>query len=107
MNAHETPEGKALLAIVWVIQYMPEAERINAVLQVVDAYRARVAQLAAIARAQAEGRYTGRQPTARVQAARVRVMKDAGAGATQIAKALGIGRASVYRCLAMTEERPL
>lgn len=53
-----------------------------------------------IAKAKAAGKYRGRAPTARAKAQEVRAMKDAGAGASEIAAALGIGRASVYRVLA-------
>ena len=53
-----------------------------------------------IAKAKAQGKYRGRAPTARAKAHQVRAMKDAGAGASEIAAALGIGRASVYRVLA-------
>jgi DNA invertase Pin-like site-specific DNA recombinase len=52
-----------------------------------------------IAKAKAAGKYRGRAPTARVKAPQVREMKAAGAGASEIAAALGIGRASVYRLL--------
>jgi DNA invertase Pin-like site-specific DNA recombinase len=54
-------------------------------------------QLEGIARAKAEGVYKGRP--ASIDVAKVRAMKAAGLGATEIAKALGIGRASVYRAL--------
>lgn len=53
-----------------------------------------------IAKAKAAGKYRGRAPTARAKAQQVRTMKEAGAGASEIAAALGIGRASVYRVLA-------
>lgn len=53
-----------------------------------------------IAKAKAAGKYRGRAPTARAKAQQVRAMKDAGAGASEIAAVLGIGRASVYRVLA-------
>lgn len=53
-----------------------------------------------IAKAKAAGKYRGRAPTARAKAQQVRDMKAAGAGASEIAVALGIGRASVYRVLA-------
>lgn len=53
-----------------------------------------------IAKAKAEGKYMGRKPTAREKAGEVMAMKQAGKGATEIATALGIGRASVYRILA-------
>jgi DNA invertase Pin-like site-specific DNA recombinase len=52
-----------------------------------------------IAKAKAEGKYTGRKPTARAKADEVRSLSSQGVGATDIAKRLGIGRASVYRAL--------
>lgn len=52
-----------------------------------------------IAKAKAEGKYKGRKPTARAKTEEVRKLHDAGVGATEIAKRLGIGRASVYRLL--------
>lgn len=53
-----------------------------------------------IAKAKAEGRYKGRKPTARSQAEQVQALAANGISATEIAKQLGIGRTSVYRCLA-------
>lgn len=53
-----------------------------------------------IAKAKAEGKYKGRKPTAMAKAEEVLRLKDEGLGATEIAKQLGIGRASVYRILA-------
>lgn len=50
-----------------------------------------------IAKAKAEGKYKGRKPTAQAKADEVRKLVAAGVGATEIAKRLGIGRASVYR----------
>jgi DNA invertase Pin-like site-specific DNA recombinase len=44
-----------------------------------------------------EGKYKGRKPTARAKAAEVKRMFGKGIGATEIARTLGIGRASVYR----------
>ncbi len=52
-----------------------------------------------IAKAKAEGKYKGRQPTARAKADQIKALKAEGKGATVIAKELGIGRASVYRIL--------
>lgn len=52
-----------------------------------------------IAKAKAEGRYTGRAPTARRKAAEIIRLKGDGLGATEIASRLKIGRASVYRVL--------
>ncbi|MBB3997153.1 recombinase family protein [Aureimonas pseudogalii] len=54
-------------------------------------------QMEGIARAKAEGVYKGRKPS--IDVARVREMMAAGAGATEIARSLGIGRASVYRLM--------
>jgi DNA invertase Pin-like site-specific DNA recombinase len=54
-------------------------------------------QLEGIANSKAAGVYKGRQ--ASIDAARLREMKAQGLGATAVAEALGIGRASVYRVL--------
>jgi DNA invertase Pin-like site-specific DNA recombinase len=52
-----------------------------------------------IAKARAEGKYKGRAPTARAKAAEALALFAEGVGATEIARRLGIGRASVYRVL--------
>lgn len=52
-----------------------------------------------IAKAKAEGKYKGRAPTAQAKAKEARALAAQGMGATDIAKALGVGRASVYRIL--------
>ena len=52
-----------------------------------------------IARAKAAGRYRGRKPTARAKADEIRALKEQGVGASEIARRLSIGRASVYRVL--------
>jgi DNA invertase Pin-like site-specific DNA recombinase len=52
-----------------------------------------------IAKAKAEGKYRGRKPTARARGAEVMAMKAEGVRPVDIARRLGIGRASVYRCL--------
>ena len=54
-------------------------------------------QIEGIAKAKAAGVYKGRPPS--IDAVRVRELKQKGFGASQIAKALKIGRASVYRAL--------
>jgi DNA invertase Pin-like site-specific DNA recombinase len=54
-------------------------------------------QLEGIAKAKAAGVYKGRRPS--IDAARVRDLKGQGLGATEIAAAMGIGRASVYRVM--------
>jgi DNA invertase Pin-like site-specific DNA recombinase len=58
-------------------------------------------QLEGIAAAKARGVYKGRP--AKIDAAEVRRLKGEGHGATEIAKQLGIGRASVYRVLDAAE----
>jgi DNA invertase Pin-like site-specific DNA recombinase len=58
-------------------------------------------QLEGIAKAKAAGVYKGRP--ASIDAAQVRAMKAEGKGASEIAKALKIGRASVYRVLEADE----
>lgn len=54
-------------------------------------------QLEGIAAAKAKGVYKGRPST--IDAAAVRQLQRAGKGATEIARDLGIGRASVYRLM--------
>lgn len=53
-----------------------------------------------IAKAKAEGKYVGRQPTARRQAGEVLRLKAEGKSAGDIVAALDISRASVFRILA-------
>ena len=55
-------------------------------------------QLEGIAKAKAAGVYRGRP--ASIDVGQVRQLKSDGQGASEIAKRLGIGRASVYRLLA-------
>ncbi|UPG72421.1 recombinase family protein [Roseomonas gilardii subsp. gilardii] len=52
-----------------------------------------------IAKAKAEGKYQGRAPTAQRQAAEVMRLKTEGVRPVDIARRLGMGRASVYRIL--------
>ena len=62
-------------------------------------------QRAGIEKAKSEGRYTGRKPTARAKSAEVLKLHAEGKCPTEIAEALGIGRASVYRAI-KDAERP-
>lgn len=55
-----------------------------------------------IAKAKDDGKYRGRAPTAMRQSGEVRRLKDEGVAPSDIAKRLGIARASVYRALAAT-----
>ncbi|WBU63120.1 recombinase family protein [Paracoccus aerodenitrificans] len=52
-----------------------------------------------IAKAKAAGKYKGRKPTARAKLEEVQRLHRDGIGGTEIARRLGIGRASVYRLL--------
>ena len=52
-----------------------------------------------IAKAKAAGKYKGRKPTAKAKSKEVLAMNAEGVGATEIARRVGIGRASVYRIL--------
>jgi DNA invertase Pin-like site-specific DNA recombinase len=52
-----------------------------------------------IAKAKAEGKYRGRKPTARAKAAEIKVLREQNIGPSEIARRLGIHRASVYRVL--------
>lgn len=54
-------------------------------------------QLEGIAKAKAEGVYTGRKPV--LDPKKIRQLADAGTGPTEIAKQLNISRSSVYRLL--------
>jgi DNA invertase Pin-like site-specific DNA recombinase len=56
-------------------------------------------QLEGIAKAKKAGVYKGRKPS--IPADEIQALKADGLGATEIAKQLGIGRASVYRILGM------
>ena len=59
-----------------------------------------------IAKAKRDGRYKGRAPTVRRQAADIIRLKDSGVTPTEIASRLGIGRASVYRVLGGQHDGP-
>jgi DNA invertase Pin-like site-specific DNA recombinase len=56
-------------------------------------------QRAGIAKARAEGKYRGRAPTARAKAPEVLRLKAEGRTVAEIAKTVGISRASIYRAL--------
>ena len=80
-----TPAGKAFLDMLGVFAEFETNLR-------------RERQMEGIAAAKARGVYKGRP--ASIEAADVAALKAEGLGATEIAKRLGIGRASVYRVLA-------
>lgn len=52
-----------------------------------------------IAKAKAAGKYKGRKPTARAKSKEVLALHDGGTGPSEIARRLGIGRASIYRII--------
>jgi DNA invertase Pin-like site-specific DNA recombinase len=56
--------------------------------------------LVGIAKARADGKYKGRAPTARAKADKVRELRHAGVGPSEIARQTGISRTSVFRILA-------
>lgn len=56
-------------------------------------------QAEGIAKAQGDGKYKGRKPSARNQAEEVKSLASQGVSAAEIARRLKIGRTSVYRCL--------
>lgn len=82
----KSPSGKLLLTI---FAAMAQFER-EVMLQ---------RQREGIAAAKAAGKYKGRKPTARAKAENVLELHRAGVGASEIARQLSIGRASVYRIL--------
>ncbi len=88
----KSPSGKMLLT---VFAAMAEFERSIML----------VRQREGIAAAKQAGKYKGRAPTARRKEREIRALKAAGVGASEIARQLGIGRASVYRMLSQIEDR--
>lgn len=60
-------------------------------------------QRAGIAKAKEEGKYRGRAPTARAKADDVHRLNGEGLNPAEIARRVGIGRASVYRILASVD----
>lgn len=81
-----TPTGKLMLTILGGVAEFERAIMLER-------------QREGIARAKAEGRYKGRKPTARAKANEVLSLHAEGVGATEIARSVGIGRASVYRII--------
>lgn len=81
-----TPTGRLMLTMLGAVAEFERALMLE---------RQRVG----IDKAKADGKYTGRQPTARAKAASVLALKAQGVGPAEIARKLGIGRASVYRIL--------
>lgn len=81
----------------------PTSELIFTILGAVASWERKIMlerQREGIAKAKQDGKYQGRQPTARRQAADVMKLRADGVPPSDIAKRLGIGRASVYRIMA-------
>jgi DNA invertase Pin-like site-specific DNA recombinase len=57
-----------------------------------------------IAAAKIAGKYKGRIPTARRKADEVRALDAQGVDRAEIARRLGMGRTSVYRCLGLVRD---
>jgi DNA invertase Pin-like site-specific DNA recombinase len=81
-----TPTGKLMLTVIGGIAQFEREMMLER-------------QREGIAKAKADGKYKGRAPTARAKTDDVRRLHSEGIGASEIAKRLGIGRASVYRIL--------
>ncbi|CUH89951.1 DNA-invertase hin [Phaeobacter sp. CECT 5382] len=84
-----TPTGKLMLTVLGGVAEFERAIMLER-------------QREGIAKAKAAGKYKGRQPTAMAQSAEVFALHKEGVGATEIAKRIGIGRASVYRIIKAT-----
>jgi DNA invertase Pin-like site-specific DNA recombinase len=83
-----TPAGTAFLQMLGVFAQFETALR-------------RERQMEGVAKAKAAGVYKGRKPS--VDVAKVRELRSEGVGPAEIARRLGIGRASVYRVLGAVE----
>lgn len=81
----DTSTGRLMLAILGAVAAFENDIR-------------RERQMEGVLKAKARGAYKGRPPS--ISPAEVRQLRDNGLGATEIAKRLKIGRASVYRALA-------
>jgi DNA invertase Pin-like site-specific DNA recombinase len=82
----DTPTGRLLLNLVGSVAQFEREIMIER-------------QREGVAKAKAEGKYKGRKPTARAKSEEVIAKFKADQRPTEIAKSIGIGRASVYRIL--------
>jgi DNA invertase Pin-like site-specific DNA recombinase len=85
-----TPTGRMMLTVLGAVAEFERALMLER-------------QREGIAKAKREGRYKGRKPTARAKADDVRRLAAQKVRPTEIARRLGIGRASVYRVLKVGE----
>jgi len=81
-----TPTGKVMLTVLGAIAQFEREMMLER-------------QREGIAKAKAEGKYRGRKPTARAKRAEIEELNGQGIGPSEIARRLGIHRASVYRVL--------
>lgn len=88
-----SPSGKLMLTVLAAVAQMERDEMLE---------RQRVG----IIRAKANGKYRGRVPVARAKADDVRRLASEGHHVDDIALALSISRASVYRCLNKSSAQP-
>ena len=97
-RAHRRRDHKAARRPPWQ-EHTPQAGRAVPPIGLRPARRLLERQREGIAKAKAAGKYKGRAPTARAKLNQVRELKEAGVGASEIARRLGMGRSSVYRLL--------
>lgn len=81
----DTSTGKLMLSVLGAVSQFENDIR-------------RDRQMEGVMKAKAEGRYKGRKPS--IDSIRVKELHDTGMRPVDIARSLGIGRASVYRALA-------
>ncbi len=81
-----TPSGRAMLSMFGAMAQFEREVMLDR-------------QRAGIAKAKAEGKYKGRQPTVRRRLDEILALRAEGLSRPQIARRLGLGRASVYRVL--------
>jgi len=82
----DTPTGRLMLTMLGAVAEFERALMLER-------------QKEGIAKAKGEGRYKGRKPTATAKSADIARLHSQGVGPSEIAKQLGISRASVYRVL--------
>jgi DNA invertase Pin-like site-specific DNA recombinase len=82
-----TPTGKLMLQVLGAVAEFERSMMLER-------------QREGIAKAQSQGKYKGRKPTARAKAGEVQALLEAGVTPTEVARKLGVGRSSVYRIVA-------
>jgi DNA invertase Pin-like site-specific DNA recombinase len=82
-----TPTGKLMLQVLGAVAEFERSMMLER-------------QREGIAKAQSQGKYKGRKPTARAKSGEVQALLEAGVTPTEVARKLGVGRSSVYRIVA-------